>query len=329
MGTGNLRGALLEKILYERICKVTQKSIQRKTALQAHKKYNHVKKQIFFRTYKYLKRAFLKLSVSTSASVSLEASIAIPVFLFAFLEILSLLSYLSVYSGVLCAIKFAGDPVSIYGYVYDRVMDATEEASIGESLVTALVFSETYLDAQVKKACDSALYQNAVSGGTDGITLLGSHIDRTGKEVSILAHYTVEPLISFAGTSLKGCNYYYARFWTGYEPEQYEVAKDMVYIAEYGTVYHLSPDCTHLQLTIKSIQKSDLWEARNDYGKKYSQCPMCDEKEAAGNCYYITRTGDRYHTVVSCSGLKRTVRCVSLEEVNGWDMCNRCKQKEQ
>lgn len=329
MGTGNLRGALLEKILYERIYKVTQKSFQRKIALQAHKRDNHVKNQFFYRTYKYIKRAFLKLSVPTSASVSLEASIAIPIFLFAFLEILSLLSYLSVYSGVLCAIKFVGDPVSVYGYAYDRVMEETEEVSIGESFVTSLVFSETYLDAQVKKACDGALYQNMVSGGAEGITLLGSHIDRADKEVAILAHYTVEPLISFAGTGLRGCNYYYARFWTGYEPEQYEVAEDMVYITEHGTVYHLSRDCTHLQLSIKSIQKSDLWEARNDYGRKYSKCPMCVEKEPAGDYYYITQRGDRYHAVLSCSGLKRTVRCVRRKEVEGWNLCNRCKQREQ
>ena len=61
-----------------------------------------------------MKRVSFRLSARIKASVTVEASIAIPVVLICFFEILSLLQCLSVYSGVLLAVKNVSMPLSVY-----------------------------------------------------------------------------------------------------------------------------------------------------------------------------------------------------------------------
>ena len=303
----------------------THKSHQESKLLQAYSYTRHFS-FLFSNLLKCIKRVSLRLSVKCVASVSIEASIAIPVFLFCFLEVLSLLNYLSVYSGVLYAMKSAAEPVAVYSYAYDKLSDADEGVQVGEKLVTSLAFSEIYLDAQIRNMCDSKLYENTIKGGTKGINLLGSHVDRAESCVDIIAYYTVKPMISFAGTEMFMINQYYTRLWTGYESERISISETYVYITENGSVYHLTEDCTHLKLSISRVAAVDLYNKRNDSGAKYSACLTCCDEDVSKETYYITRQGDRYHENISCSGLKRTIYCVEKAEVEGWPVCSRCGQ---
>lgn len=328
MCTGNRKGTLFGIVINLKKIIVAYNSFQKITALQAHGKC----KQFIFRPFKKiidcLRRVSFRLPVRVNASVSIEASIAIPVFLFCFLEIVSLLNYLSVYSGVLYALKTVGEPVSIYGYAYEMLTDSDTEISLGGEVISSLIFSEVYLDNAIQKQCDSPLYENMIKGGVQGISLLGSHINTRESRISIIAHYSVEPLFAFAGTELSMTNRYYAKLWTGYPLGESTVSEEYVYITENGTVYHLTESCTYLRLSISNVRESDLEYLRNESGSKYSACPMCCQDKEQFDVYYITDTGERYHTTVSCSGLKRTVYCVDKKEVEGRPVCSRCNQKK-
>ena len=275
-----------------------------------------------------LKKVSLRLSVKVKASVSIEASIAIPIFLFFFLEIMSLLNYLSVYNGVLYAVKAAGEPVCILGNVYDEVMDSGEELHLGKEVISALAFSQGYLASQVREQCNTPLFAQTIRGGAEGISFLGSHINTGEDGLLILARYTVEPLFSFAGTSVSMNNRYYGRLWTGYSSGENEEDKEYVYITENGRVYHLTKSCTHLKLSIKSVDVKELWDKRNNSGGRYTACSKCCDDTEGVSSFYITATGDRYHSELSCSGLKRTIYTVTIEEVVDWPLCSRCGQEE-
>lgn len=300
----------------------------RKETLQAHGKAYQVILFFFSNSLAGLKKVSLRLSVNAKASVSIEASIAIPIFLFCFLEIMSLLNYLWVYNGVLYAVKMVGEPISILGNVYDELMDSGEEFHLGKEVISALAFSEVYLASQVSGQCDDPLFAQTIRDGAEGISFLGSHINTREDSLLILARYTVEPLFSFTGTSLSMSNRYYGRLWTGYSLGENEEEAEYVYITENGSVYHLTKSCTHLKLSIKSVDVKELSDKRNNSGERYTECSKCCEEEEEVSIYYITATGERYHTELSCSGLKRTIYMVTPEEVADWPLCSRCGQEE-
>ena len=304
------------------------KKIIKKETLQVNGKIYQVILSLLSKSFAGLKKVSLRLSVNVKASVSIEASIAIPIFLFCFLEIMSLLNYLWVYSGVLYAVKAVGEPVSILGNVYDEVMDSGEEFHLGKEVISALAFSEIYLASQVRGQCDAPPFAQTIRDGAEGISFLGSHINTREDSLLILARYTMEPLFSFAGTSVSMSNRYYGRLWTGYSLGENEEEAEYVYITENGSVYHLTKSCTHLKLSIKSVDAKDLWDKRNNSGGRYTACNKCCEEEEEVSTYYITATGDRYHMELSCSGLKRTIYMVTPEEVADWSLCGRCGQEE-
>ena len=61
---------------------------------------------------------------------------------------------------------------------------------------------------------------------------------------------------------------------------------------------------------------------RNADGGKYYPCEGC-----GGNpdeTVYITDYGDRYHTDINCSGLKRTVEEIDIKDVGDRGVCKKC-----
>ncbi len=302
------------------------KKILKIKALQALGKISHIFQSQILKKQVCSKRAFLRLPVG--GSVSIEAAVAIPVFLFCFLEIFSLLNYLSVYNGVLYTLKNVGDTVSVYGYAYDRVMSDQEEVSIGEKIISSVVFSEAYLDTQIRRQCQGEIYENTIKGGVKGIQTLGSHIDTKDNTLLLTAYYTVKPIVQLTESELRLNNKYYAKLWTGYEIRG-ERDEDIAYITPNASVYHLTEDCSHLKLSIKKVDYEDLMTVRNEEGSKYKECLFCAEEAVVQDFYYITSQGDKYHSSISCSGLKRTIYRVSLKEVKQLSLCKRCSQKEE
>lgn len=120
--------------------------------------------------------------------------------------------------------------------------------------------------------------------------------------------------------------------WVGYQKERGKIdaPQEMVYVTEHGSVYHIKGTCTHLRLSIRQMAGDRVDFLRNQYGKKYHPCERCyEENERPGIWIYITERGNRYHSSVSCSGLKRTIRLVSREEAMGLPMCGKCGGKNK
>ena len=163
-------------------------------------------------------------------------------------------------------------------------------------------------------------YVKYIDGKEAGVSLIGSYVNRN--ELSVLVNYKINPSFSITGRAYRMSNRLYLKMWNGYQAEQ-EEKEEYVYITEYGTVYHLTMDCTHLNLSVQAVSAINLTVERNEYGKKYKACEKCitgNEKTA----YYITDKGDKYHEILSCSGLKRTVTCVPESIVEDWPVCSMC-----
>ena len=94
-----------------------------------------------------------------------------------------------------------------------------------------------------------------------------------------------------------------------------------VYVTDYGTVYHTDPDCSHIHLTIRQVSSSQASSERNVYGEKYHACEKCG---GGGGVVYITSDGNRYHSSLECSGLKRSVQEIHMDEAGNLRPCSKC-----
>ena len=106
-----------------------------------------------------------------------------------------------------------------------------------------------------------------------------------------------------------------------------EEAKDVVYVTEYGTVYHESRACGYLNVVVRPVTAARVTQERNSSGRRYSLCERCDDETATGTVY-ISAGGERYHLVANCPALKRTITEKSREEVAGMPACHKCGNKE-
>lgn len=103
--------------------------------------------------------------------------------------------------------------------------------------------------------------------------------------------------------------------------------KDIVYMTEYGTVYHESRACTYLNVVVRAIAAAEVEGERNSSGRKYTLCERCDNRQETG-MVYLSDGGTRYHLIAACPALKRTVMEKERNEVEGIPVCHKCGKEE-
>ena len=117
------------------------------------------------------------------------------------------------------------------------------------------------------------------------------------------------------------------RKWTGYDNAgsagRADAPEQMVYVSEYGEVYHNSRNCYHLNVTIRQTSAERLTGERNSSGGGYTPCELCGSRRQSG-VLYVSEDGTRYHTTAACSGLKRTVTAIPLSETGSRAPCRHC-----
>lgn len=250
----------------------------------------------------------MKNKYNIMASLTVEASLVLPIFLFAMI----LIGYL-------------GQMIRCQDEVQGALTRLAREASAEYGATQSDVLkSQTYYMAKLNTYLEGA-------GGS--VTFLESHLMEENDEIDLVAEYSVTPPFSIMGLG----NFHFrqrvhTRAFTGVERRRKENAQDdtIVYITETGRVYHRKLSCTYLKLSISQAVYRDLTFLRNSSGGKYKACEKCcKQKEIAPqSLIWITNYGDRYHTSNSCSGLKRNIREIRLSEVGSRTPCSKCGQEE-
>ena len=123
------------------------------------------------------------------------------------------------------------------------------------------------------------------------------------------------------------------RVWCGRDPDEpagdgEDPGDEMVYVTEYGSVYHTDACCSHLNLSVQCVSAAEASGRRNASGHKYHQCEKCAAYAKQNGMVYLTEYGDRYHCSPDCSGLTRNVKLVPLSEAGGMRQCSKCAAKE-
>lgn len=265
--------------------------------------------------------------VSFGASMTLEASIALPLFIFFFVNVLSIINIIKVQSDLEAALHQTGSDIIQLAYDYkvgeETILGGSEEGGI----ITQVAF-DVLAAGKVRDYLGDKIDKCNVAGGKGGLVFLNSSIMKDNDIVDIVVDYKVKPfvpIIGFKDFPLEAR--FYGHAFTGYDISGGmagdDTEEEMVYVTENGVVYHKDIGCKHLKQNVTSVPVADISGKRNADGSKYYPCQYCGKKAIGGNVF-ITNYGNRYHSSINCPGLKRKIYTIPISEVGGRGPCSAC-----
>jgi hypothetical protein len=279
-----------------------------------------------------------------NASLTVEASLVLPLFLFFFLSLLYLIQIISLQELLQEAITETGLSMARASYFYSDFQDVEDaraaDTSILEEVIqtgleelTGAIINNVVLKYNVASRLNIDIVNNSlIVGGYEGIRFEGSKVLDGNDDIDIIIRYRLRiPLRIFGLKEMDMIQRVRVRGWNGQQlPPLYTIVEEdedeesLVYITESGSVYHLKRTCSHINISIETIKGKPTWQ-RNENGGKYYPCEACCKGNEAelGTCY-ITPYGNRYHKLRDCSKIKRTVKEVPISKVIDRAPCKRC-----
>lgn len=265
----------------------------------------------FIYVFYYYKRGISRCT-RRKASLTVEAAAVMPFFACFLVFIMFFFRVLQVQSQVAQALQYSGRKLAA---------ECCSTSDSGTGTVGTMAKLQIYFRRELSEQNCPFKY---IRHGSLGVSLAQSEL--SGEYVDIKAVYQLQLPVSLLG------NIHYqivqeskSRKWTGYKPEQDNADQDngWLYYTPYGTVYHASRSCAYLDLSIQGLPYRQVSQNRNSSGGRYYPCEACGGN-ARGGMVYITTYGDRYHSSLTCSSLKRTVYMIRRSEAKGKGMCSKC-----
>lgn len=266
------KGGMMMSFLSSRnFLKCSNESDLVKSSLQAYPKKVSYKS----RNHKKLlsKRMSSFLLSDREGSMTVEASIAIPVFLFAILNLLSIILLFGEYSSNLADMHQKAITLAVHAHILEEGQDVNNDL------------------------------------------------------IMLTKAQKLEPFFSFMGfdtaRTIVNCR---VRKWTGFDvlsTQEISIEEERVYVTPGGEAYHRNRNCSYLNSKVLSAPTAEIEEYRNSDGERYRICSVCKDNVLTGICFY-TEYGNRFHTTLKCSSLKRTIESVKLSEVGNRHACSKC-----
>lgn len=250
------------------------------------------------------------LSASQQGSMTIEATVVLPVLLCALIGILLFAKVLIINQEMESALLETARQMARKEYLF------SEKGGEGASLVlTRSLFQKN------KKQGDAA---KGIS--VSGCNFLGSEYDEQSKEIHLKVNYKIKiPLLLLGTWQIPVSTGISQKAWNGYAPalgESSSGSQEYVYVTADGEVYHKDGQCYHLHVTVHETSNVDEYY---DGKTVYKPCEHCIHKgDKRSSLLYIPEEGDCYHSDPSCGSLTRTVRYVKKEESAGMKPCSHC-----
>ncbi len=283
------------------------------------------------------------------ASLTVEAALVMPLFLFAILSLLYFIQIITVQEFIQSAITKMGINMAKTAYVYEDFAGMEEVLDFDATIFGAEIeinlgdFAKSMIDQTILKRYGreyldvDRINRSCIREGFDGISFSGSKILQEEDAIDIVVRYRMAiPVKLFAIGDMQLIQRVRVRAWTGhqvastYEQEEEENSQEeVVYITETGKVYHLNAACSHIRLSVSAVSGIPTAQ-RNDSGGKYYPCEKCcDGEHSPYATYYITSDGTRYHSRRDCSRIKRNVKEIPRAKAGNRLACKRCGNSVQ
>lgn len=276
-------------------------------------------------------------------SITVEMALTFPTFLAAIGIFLFFFQVFFIQTRMETAIDTVGSKCAAYWYGVEQIRDYIHQNQSGEEEQDGENHAETlaekigaalltdgitvlYVKNEVLKqyAVRETAYQG-ISGGREGISFLGSGLTEDGHVLKIVVTYQVE-IPFFPKASLRCVQSCWKRVWTGeeYETSAEDEEEQYVYVTKDGRVYHTTLQCTYLKLSISPVTAAGLPDAHNASGQIYRPCERCCNENEQCMMYYVTETGECYHTMLECPALTRYIEKIPFSQIGAMPGCSRC-----
>lgn len=249
-----------------------------------------------------------------AASMTVEAAVVLPLLMFFLINLCSIIEMIRLHGNMELALTNMGNTLSIYRGVEE---------------LTGATLSQIYIQNRIENYLGKEYLQQApFSGGKESTPFIGWNLEAGEDILEIHFSYKVGCPYAIPGFSdFYMTNRYYSHVWNGYGIPGAEdgTGLETVFLTENASVYHLTMECTHLDLSIRETELQEALQSRNEEGDKYVLCGFCEDEPYEG-VTYITDLGDCYHYRRDCTGLKRTIYSVTLAEARDLEIgpCSRC-----
>ncbi len=252
-------------------------------------------------------------SLSASASLTVEAALVLPLFLFAGAILMLPFRVLDVHRQVQAVGEHVSEEIGQAAYL-SRYGD---EESFWNT-AAACAYAETAVRLKLK---DLPIHD---------LSLLRSSLLEDGETVDLVMDYQVRLPFSVLGlNSVKQTNRSFRRAWVGEDgksgAQEGEEDDVVVYVGKNSSRYHLSRTCHYLHNDLTAVAFGEVEYRRNESGGRYSPCARCGAD--AGATVYILPSGRHYHSSPSCSAIGAYVKAVWKSEVEYLGACSYCSRK--
>lgn len=259
----------------------------------------------------------MKFKIKLKASITVETSLILPLFIFAIIVIIYFFKILILQEIIQQGLSQTGKYLSNYIYILQE-----------ENIDTNNILDKIFIKNKFKQFVNKDYIENSyIDNGLNGISFNNSKITENNNIIDIIATYKMKiPVFNIQVIKFLQRQRIYAFVGNRFNNDNKnnnEVDK-IVYITETGTVYHTNKNCTHLNLSIKDTKLENIGNIRNNAGGKYKACEKCVDDNKQVIYVYITLEGNKYHYDIKCSGLKRIIKEVPISKLKNKSLCKRC-----
>lgn len=270
-----------------------------------HKTENSRKENDSFITHQNLYGSYTPLErasgFTSRGSITVEASLAVSIFFFALIMLSNVLEIIYLQTTVKSALCSVGKQMAAESYYQPLILASQMESRMVETIG------------------EEILEESLIAGGTQGLDCSRSRSYLTTTIMELIVDYQIElPILMFRIPILSQSESIRVKGWTGEDSLGIGLGDyEIVYMTDYGVVYHSDISCTYLELSIHPILSSEI-------PSSYTVCEFCGEPSALQKTVYITDYGNRYHKSLSCQALKRNIHAVPKKDVYGIGGCSKC-----
>ena len=272
-----------------------------------------------------------KTFLSTPASLTVEASLVLTLFIFAAVCLILPMKIMNTERRIQAGLEAVGEDFSKYAYVKD-LLEKNETGAIPGAGEFAGSFCKYLAAGGAARYATERTMAYTDTGNCRAATMIRSQILEDGETFDLILDYEIQMPFPVLGLpAVRRTAHCRRRAWIGKAGKSYDAeGRDeedqdkMVYVGKNGTRYHRSRSCHYLANDLTTVSFEAVGGLRNTSGEKYYACSVCGRSAGAGSMVHVMPSGSSFHTTEDCTAIIAYVRAVKLSEAEHLGACSYC-----